>query len=290
MRGMPGKRASLLEVAKEADDRGFAGLATFGSHGNVTMCASLLHATRSIDVWSSIQPLYPLHPNELAESAAQLHELSGGRFRLGLGVSRIEFMREIGYDATTPLAAARDCITAIRAQAPSTGELPPIWLAALRDKMLALATELADGVLWAQMPVSHAPNVLAKIPDDRRASFTVGAMVATIIDEDLDAARALLRSRLLTYLDSSAYRNFFRAAGYGDMIDHVEQVLTSGDRDQLARCLTDDFLSDVAVVGSPSQVHDRLEAWYDLGVMPICAMSSTRGGQAHAIRELFELY
>lgn len=290
MKGMPGRRAGLLEVAREADERGFAGLATFGTHGNLTMCMALAAATHDIAVWSSIQPIYPLHPHEMAESAAQLHELSGGRFRLGLGVSRVEFMTDLGYAAGTPLAAARSWITAIREQTPITGALPPIWLAALRDKMLSLSIELADGVLWAQMPRSHASAMLAKIPAERRANFSVGAMMATIIDDDIGAARALLRSRLLTYLDASAYRNFFRTAGYDDMVDHVEAVLASGDRDQLPGCFTDEFLDDVALVGNPTQIRDRLDEWFDLGVMPICAVSSTRGGQVHAIGELFDLY
>ena len=54
--------------------------------------------------------------------------------------------------------------------------------------------------------------------------------------------------------------------------------------------MTDRWLSDCTLYGPASHVRDRLEAWYALGVTPIAVMSSTTGGQAKAIGELFALY
>ena len=58
--GTPTKRAAILELATEAEHRGFAGLASPGIHGNLAMCGSLAHVTHTIPFWTSIQPIYQI--------------------------------------------------------------------------------------------------------------------------------------------------------------------------------------------------------------------------------------
>ncbi len=103
--GTPTKRTMILELAAEAERRGFAGLASSipGVHGNLAMCGSLAHVTNTIPFWTSIQPIYHCHPVEVAITAAHLHEVSGGRFRLGLGVSHAPAMDRLGISTGKPL-------------------------------------------------------------------------------------------------------------------------------------------------------------------------------------------
>jgi hypothetical protein len=54
--------------------------------------------------------------------------------------------------------------------------------------------------------------------------------------------------------------------------------------------MTDAWIDDCTISGGPSEVRARLDEWWDLGVMPIATMSSTSGGQAKAIGELFAIY
>ena len=61
--GTPSKRSAILELAAEADRRGFAGLASPGVHGNLALCGSLAHVTTRIPFFTSIQPIYHSHPN-----------------------------------------------------------------------------------------------------------------------------------------------------------------------------------------------------------------------------------
>ena len=62
--GVPTKRAVILDLAVEAERRGFAGLASPGIHGNLALCSSLVHVTATIPVWTSIQPIYHSHHGE----------------------------------------------------------------------------------------------------------------------------------------------------------------------------------------------------------------------------------
>ena len=288
--GVAGKRAAILELAAEADRLGFAGLASPGIHGNLALCGSLAHVTSRIPFWTSIQPIYHGHPAEVAVTAGHLHEVSGGRFRLGLGVSHAPAMNRLGIDTGRPLADMRSYVDGIRGAVRSAGDLPPVWLATLRDRMLDLALDVGDGAIWANASLRHMPVQVARIPDDRRASFPLANMVPTVIDADKAAARAIHRRTLGGYVTLPNYRNYWKQAGYEAEMDAIEAALAAGDRDALPALMTDAWIDDCTISGSAGEVRERLDAWRSTGVLPIAVMSSTTGGQAKAIGELFAAY
>src|SRR3954452_1504356 len=159
--GTPTKRSTLLELATEAERRGFAGLASPGiSGGNLALCASLAHVTSTIPFWTSIYPLYYAHPFEVAVTAGHINEVSGGRFRLGLGVSHERALSRLGIDTGKPLQDTAQYVASIREATRASGELPPIYLATLRDKMLDLALTQGDGAIWANASRRHMPAQL----------------------------------------------------------------------------------------------------------------------------------
>jgi len=288
--GTPTKRNTLLELALEAERLGFAGLASPGLNGNLALCGSLAHVTNTIPFWTSIQPIYQQHPVEVAVTAGHLAEVSNGRFRLGLGVSHAPAMDRLGIATGKPLADMRDYVTRVRSSERAAGTLPPVYLATLRDKMLDLALEVADGALWANAALSYMPTQAARVPTERRGSFFLANMVPTVIDADLDAARAIHRRTLGGYIALPNYRNYWKQAGYADEMAAIEQALSAGDRDALPGLMTDRWLDDCTISGSPTAVRDKLEAWAATGVLPIAVMSSTSGGQFKAIAEIFDLY
>ena len=288
--GVAGKRATILELAAEAERRGFAGLASPGVNGNLALCGSLAHVTSRIPFWTSIQPIYDSHATEVAITAGHLAEVSGGRFRLGLGVSHAPAMERLGIDTGRPLADMQRYVEAIRAAERQAGALPPIYLATLRNKMLDLAASIADGAIWANAALSHMPAQVARIPGERRDAFFLANMVPTVIDTDRDAARAIHRRTLSGYLVLPNYRNYWKQAGYVEEMDAIERALAAGDRDALPGLMPDRWLDDCTISGSPTEVRERFDEWAATGVLPIAVMSSTSGGQAKAIGELFELF
>ena len=288
--GTPTKRNAILELAAEAERRGFAGLASPGVHGNLAMCGSLAHVTDTIPFWTSIQPIYHGHPVEVAITAGHLHEVSGGRFRLGLGVSHAPTMNRLGIDTGKPLHDIAEYVTAIRAATRPAGQLPPIYLATLRNKMLDLALEVGDGAIWANASQRFMPTQVDRVRESGRDDFFLANMVPTVIDADLDAARAVHRRTLSGYLTLPSYRNYWKLAGYEDEMAAVEAALATGDRDRLPDLMTDAWLDDCTISGSAHAVRDRLDEWMSMGVLPIAVMSSTSGGQAVAIGQLFAAY
>jgi alkanesulfonate monooxygenase SsuD/methylene tetrahydromethanopterin reductase-like flavin-dependent oxidoreductase (luciferase family) len=233
--GVPTKRTTILELAAEADRRGFAGLASPGVHGNLALCGSLAHVTSRIPFWTSIQPIYHSHPAEVAITAGHLHEVSGGRFRLGLGVSHAPAMDRLGVATGKPLSDIRSYVEGIRATERQAGQLPPIWLATLRDKMFHLAVEVADGAIWANAAFSHMATQLAAVPAADRETFALANMAPTVIDADKDAARAIHRRTLTGYVTLPNYRNYWKSAGYEDEMAAIEDAIAASDRDKLQR-------------------------------------------------------
>lgn len=290
----PTKRSSILELAVEAERRGFSGLACPSLGATLGLCVSLAHVTHSIRYWTSIQPIYYSHPVESGNTAAHIHEVSKGRFALGLGVSHGPVTQRLGVETGKPLSDVREYVAAMRANERFSGELPPIYLAALRDKMLNLALEIGQGVIWANASLRHMSSQLSIIPTEQRSDFFVANMVPTVVSDDRDAARQVHRKTLTGYVSLPNYRNYWRAAGYETEMAAFEEVLATTPKEQLGEKLTstmsDAWLDDCTVSGTASQVRDQLESWTSAGVVPIAVMSSTSGGQAKAIQELFAVY
>ena len=290
----PGRRLQVIDLAKEAERRGFPGIycATAGAGDCVGLCQAIAQATHTIAMGTTIQPIYYRLPAELARSAAFIHEISGGRFRLGVGVSHAPAHAAHGVTVGKPLGDMRAYVAAMRAAAATTGPLPPIVLATLRSKMLALAVEIGDGAVWANGSRSHMPAQLRLVPQDRRdAGFFLGDMAPTVIDADEAAAKAVLKKTLTNYCRLPNYRNYWKEAGYVEEMAAIEAAIAAGEFDRLPGLMTDRWLADNTLFGSPSKVRDGVEAWFDAGITtPIIVPSSTSGGQAKAVSELFAIF
>jgi len=285
---VPGRRLRTLEVAAEIERRGFSGIWCPSLGDAMGLCQSLAHVTDEITFGTAIQPIYHRHPVDLAQHAGTISEISGGRFRLGLGVSHAPANARLGIDTGRPLADVRDYVERMRGAERQAGALPPIVLATLRDKMVDLSVEIADGAVWANGSRSHMAASLARIPAERRAAgFWVGDMIPTVIDDDLEAARAVNRKTLSGYVRLPNYRNYWKAAGYEAEMTAIEAALDARDIEAVPGLMTDAWLDDCTLSGPASRVREGVEAWFDAGVdTPILVASSTSGGQFVALEEL----
>jgi alkanesulfonate monooxygenase SsuD/methylene tetrahydromethanopterin reductase-like flavin-dependent oxidoreductase (luciferase family) len=280
-----------VELADEIEERGFSGIYCPSFGDALGLCLSIAHRTTRIEIGTSIQPIYLQHPTALATSAGYLHEISGGRFRLGIGVTHGPVIERLGVPTGRPLADMRAYVESMRAVAERQGGLPPIVLAALRDKMLGLAVDVADGAVWANGSLSRMAHSLALVPADRRDGFWVGNMIPTVIDDDLEAARARNRATLRGYVALPNYRNYWIEAGYEAEMEAVAVALAAGDADAVTAAMSDRWLDDCTLSGPPARVRAGIEAWFDAGVTtPIVVPSSTSGGQARAVAELLEAF
>jgi len=287
-----GRRRWALDVAREIEKRDYAGIycASFGDC--VGLCEALALVTERIPFGTSIANMYTRHVADYAVTASLIHELSGGRFRFGIGVSHAPMNDRLGLVTGRPLADTRSFVERFH-RVPRAGELPPLVLAGLRKRMVALAGEIAEGLVFANAARSHLRSSLEVLPDDQRRSpdFFIGNMIPTCISDDEKAAAAVSRRTLAGYISMPNYRNYWKEAGYVEEMEAVEGVLEKREYDRLGACVSDRLLEDTTLFGSPAKVLEGLEAWYEAGLRtPILVPSSAVGKQPKAFEEIFALF
>lgn len=289
---MPGRRRRTIELSQEAERRGFAGIYVPSPMGNMSMCEALSWQTERIPFGTAIAPIYQRTMVDFAQSAAMMHEVSGGRFQLGIGIAHGPSHVRMGVTPGKPLADTRAFIEKYRAQ-DGFGPLPPVIVAALRKKMVALSGELAEGVIFANASLSHMATSLAALPAAKRndPGFFIGNMIPTCIGDDITAARAVNRRTLANYALLPNYRNYWKEAGYVEEMDAIEEAVAEGRREDVPKFLTDKWLADNTLFGPAAKVRDGVAAWRAAGVhTPILVPSSAAGNQLKAIDEVFAAF
>jgi len=289
---VPRRRKAVLELAREIERRGFAGIYCASVGDGLGLCLALALETERIPFGTAIANVYTRTPSDYAATTALVHELSGGRFRFGVGVSHARLLDRMGLRAGRPLADMREFVEAWRAT-PRVGDQPPIVLAALRRKMVALGGEIGDGVVWANGARSHMPNSLSVLPESVRAQpdFFVGCMIPTVVSEDRAAAAAVNRRTLSFYVTLPNYRNYWKEAGYVEEMEAIEKALEAGERERVPELMSDAWLADCTLYGPPAAVREGVEAWREAGIRtPILVPSSVDGNQMKACEELFAAF
>src|SRR5712671_2378997 len=121
----PGQRRATLDIAREIERRGFAGISVSSQYSNMAQCLGLAFATERIPFATAIAPIYAMTAEEFAHSAAYLHEMSGGRFQFGIGVAHAPSHARMGVTPGKPLADIRTFVANIKS-VEGIGALPPI--------------------------------------------------------------------------------------------------------------------------------------------------------------------
>jgi F420-dependent oxidoreductase-like protein len=243
-----GNDADNLVLAQEADRLGYAVVWAAEAYGSdaATILTWIAAHTERIDVGSAIFQIPARTPAMTAMTAATLDTLSGGRFRLGLGVSGpqvSEGWHGVRFDK--PLSRTREYVSIVRdALARKTvraqGEfftlpLPdgpgkalkltvhpvrehiPIYLAAVGPRNLELAGEIADGWLAIFFSAAHAAESLAHIATGRARAgatldgFDIVPTVPVVVGDDLEACAAEVRPYAALYIGGmgSREKNFY---------------------------------------------------------------------------------
>ena len=190
-------------------------------------------ATKRIGLGTAVLPIYTRHPTAMAQLALTLDEISGGRFRLGIGVSHQVTVEGMwGLSIAHPVAAMREYVTIVRSlvttgsvsqegshftarspyTAPRRAELP-ILISALSPLMLELAGELADGVsLWMCAPDYIRDVVVPTVRKGREKAgksmegFEVEAAVPVCLTTDRAAGLDAFRQVAERYASLPFYR------------------------------------------------------------------------------------
>ena len=288
----PNRRRAAVQVAQEAERRGFAGIYVPSPFGNMSFCEALAWNTTRIQFGTAIAPIYQRTLEDFAQSAAFMHEISGGRFRLGIGIAHGPSYVRMGVTPGKPLGDTRNFIEKYRSY-DKLGGMPPVVVATLRQKMIQLAGELGQGLIFANASLKHTPNSLSVLPEAQRTGkeFFIGNMIPTCISDDIEAAKAVNRRTLNSYAFLPNYRNYWKEAGYREEMEAIELCIAEKRNDDIPKYLHDRWLADCTLFGPASKVRDGVEAWRAAGVhTPVIVASSAAGNQMKALEEVFSTF
>ncbi len=297
--------------ARELIACGVDGLFTFEGARDVFLPLALAAGAVETDLMTNIAVAMPRSPVHLAHAAYDLHTLSGGRFRLGLGSqTRPHIERRYGATWSAPAARMREIIAATVAvldawqhgteldfvgehtrhtlmtpmfdPGPNPYGRPEICLGALGPVMTRTAAEVADGLLV--MPFNTAehfttrtlPAVEEGLRRSGRAAAEFGIYPQVIVatgrgESALDAARAGVRSLLAFYGATPAYRAVLETHGWGEVQTGLHARSRAGAHEQMPALITDEMLHTLAVVGTPEQCAAQIRARFVDHADRVCA-------------------
>ena len=288
-----GRRKATLEVAKQLEKEGFSGIYCQSVGDGLSLCEALALITNEIPFGTSIANLYTRHPYDYAQTAAFIHEISGGRFRFGIGVSHGPVHKRMNLQPGKPLADVRQFIQDMQAGLPKNDSLPPIILATLRKAMAKLAAEISQGAVWANAARSHMATSIGFLPPEKVQddNFFVGNMIPTVISDDKAAAATVLRRTLSSYVKLPNYQQYWIEAGFEEEMRDIQQAMANKEDDKIPLLMSDRWLQQTTLYGSVSEVREGVEAWYDTGLKtPIIVPSSANGNQMVALQEAIEAF
>jgi probable F420-dependent oxidoreductase len=218
-------------------------------------CAQLLDATSTLTVATGIAQIHARHPLTTRNAQRTLHESSGGRFLLGLGVSHGPFIAGVRkLDYSTPYSDMVDYLAAMD-EAPfhavGAPDEPPTVLAALGPKMLRLAASAVQGAHPYFSPVEHTAFARETMGSD--ALLAPELMV--VLDADRTRATELATKHMSRYLALPNYANNLKRHGFTD--DDIAEP-------------TDRLIDAIVVRGSVDDVVARVGEHHDAGADHVC--------------------
>ena len=289
---VPGRRAQVVEAAQAMESKGYAGLYCPSTLGGMSLVEALAWKTKTMPFGITVAPIYSRVPEDFSETSAFIHEVSAGRFRLGVGVSHGPTQERFRTPIGKPIGDMKEFVGRYKGWT-GAGEPAPLTLAGMRPRMIKLAGEIADGLVFANAALSVAAEAVDLLPVEKKAdpNFFIGSMTPTCISDDIEAAKAVHKRTLSRYVLLPYYRAYWRDAGYAEEMAEIERLIESGDTASISDRLSDKWLDDITLFGSASRVRERTEAWRETGVKtPILVPSSASGNQLKAVQEIFEAF
>ena len=289
---METRRDVIVRAAVLADELGYEIFALPEGWGldPAPVLTEIALRTSRIRLASAILSVWGRTPATLAMTAATLHQVSGGRYVLGLGASTkalAEGFHDIAFEH--PAAKLRDVVTQVRAlldgqpaqlvHVPEArplrlGQLPapevPIWVAALGQHTTRVAAELGDGWIPALVARDHLPGWAARIRQARQAAaaharpLTIAAGPLTAVDDNAAAARGIVAGCTAWYLSAmgGVYARSVSGQGYAAQ---VQAIIAANPRPSPQRATVPSgaqgVLDQLAAFGTSDQVRDQLEPW-----------------------------
>jgi probable F420-dependent oxidoreductase len=259
---------------------------------------------------TAIASVFSRGPGLLAMEAAALADAAPGRFVLGIGASSEAIVQ--GWNDRVfekPYRRMRDSLRFLRAALAGErvdrvygafsvagfslerppAQVPPIFVAALQQRMLGLAGAEADGALLGLVAAEDVPRVRAVVDEaaPAQAYRDIVLRIGVLPTRDAERARASCRRLIAAYLSVPAYAGLHRWLGRADLLEPMWRAWAAGERKRAAEAVPDELVDALFVHGPPESCREQIQRFVDAGVTtPVLSIMPFGGDLREALRAL----
>lgn len=309
------ERSISFAQAAESGEYAYVSMPEVTGPSAVAVQGALAAATENIGITNDVMSPLVRSPTLLGQTAAALQQLSGGRYRLGLGASSPALVKQWhGRSFDRPLRTLREAIEIINTvlageRVDYSGEIfdlgglepefaavepkPPIDVASLGPKSVEMTGRFADG--W--VPQLFTPTGLEqRLNDLKYGAELAGRSLADIrvtptyrccVLSDRERARSLARRHLVFML--TAYGPYYRESvarqGWGDVTEQIYAKWHEGDKAGANEALPDDLMDSLVGAGTPEEVRERIRQFTDIDAVDAVRISFVSGQELEELEQ-----
>lgn len=304
--------ADIVECARAAEQAGFGYISVAESYYRdaAALAATIASHTTTIQLGTSVLPIYTRTPFQLAMATATLHEISRGRVGyLGLGVGyRSRTQNYFGVNIERPRERMRETVEIIRLLLsgketshegrvyrfqgfPRLTAEPleiPIYFGSSGPRMLRLAGEVADGAVLNSIPTpEHIGQARAALRQGAETAgrdpdrLTIAASVIYSVSDNLEEAAAAAREDVLFYLGYPEINPILEQSGLMKAAEAIRAAHRESGKEAALNLIDDAMLDVLAVYGDAERCRARLKELVDAGIdLPIIRVSNLLHSEA----------
>jgi 5,10-methylenetetrahydromethanopterin reductase len=254
---------------------------------NFSMLSAISNKTITQKIGSSIINIYSRSPSTIAMGAATVDSLSDGRLVLGLGTSSLPIVETFhGYKFEKPLQRMREYVEIIRLvlsgkQVRYKGEIfdlknftllikpkresIPIYLAAVNEKMVELAWEIGDGVIFYLRPVNEMKKTIAKMQSKKKIDVT--CQLITCVSDDSEIAIERAKKTVAFYVSvGKVYREFLAKTGFATETSNIFEEFKKTGFKINHDLVSDSMLQSLAISGTSEECKKQVSNFAGTGM------------------------
>ena len=278
------------DVGREAEQAGVGAFCAgeFADHDAYLAVADIVANTERALAGPAIAYAFARTPYAHATALRHLHDRAPGRLFLGLGSAAFRINRDwLGVPPERPVDRIAETVGAVRAwlhaengeqvrysgefyeldadvRAPVLGRLDiPVLLAAFNTRMATTAGRAADGVIGHGLFTASWWNDVVRPSVERGRTdgarpLEHGWVITAVDDAAPERAVADAKRMIAFYLTVKTYDPFVAHHGWEEPVALLRAAFRAGDTDGMARAVTDEMLTEIAVCGSTADAKDAL--------------------------------
>jgi alkanesulfonate monooxygenase SsuD/methylene tetrahydromethanopterin reductase-like flavin-dependent oxidoreductase (luciferase family) len=254
---------------------------------NFSMLGAVSTKTTNQKIGSSIINIFSRSPSTIAMGAITVDSLSNGRLVLGLGTSSLPIVESFhGSSFEKPLQRMKEYVEIIRLVTsgkkvnydgdifklnnftllikPLRNEIP-IYLAAINQKMVDLAWNIGNGVIFYLRPLNEMKQTISKMQSKKKIDVT--CQLITCVSENSEEAIERAKKTVAFYISvGDIYRKFLAKNGFENETSNIfEEFKRSGFKSN-HELVSDSMLNSLAISGTPDECKRQLTSFVDAGI------------------------